>query len=337
MKILLTRDNFREGVFARDSGLCVICQKPAQDAHHILERRLFPDSGFYLDNGVSLCGPHHMLAEATLLSCEELRAAAGIRAIVLPPGFDADVPYDKWGNEILRDGKRIQGEMLTESERKILIEDVGVMFSPYRKYPRTPHLPWSEGMSDDDVMIHNFSWTGQEVVITIKMDGENTTMYQDFLHARSINSNSHPSRSLVKALHGRICGDIPQGWRICGENLFATHSIHYKNLPSYFMMFSLWDDRDECLSWDETEEWAALLGLDMVPVLYCGPWDEDKIRNLHWQLWNGNQSEGYVVRPSGRFRFRDFRNLVAKFVRRGHITTESHWMHKAVVPNELVL
>lgn len=35
---LLTRDQFREGVFARDNYKCVFCDKPAVDAHHILER-----------------------------------------------------------------------------------------------------------------------------------------------------------------------------------------------------------------------------------------------------------------------------------------------------------
>ena len=44
------------------------------------------------------------------------------------------------------------------------------------KYPRTPHLPWSPGVTGDD--IHNtvkpLEWS--EIVITENMDGENTTM-----------------------------------------------------------------------------------------------------------------------------------------------------------------
>lgn len=56
MRILLTRDDFREFVFKRDNHKCVVCGEPAVDAHHILERRLFHDSGYYLDNGASLCG-----------------------------------------------------------------------------------------------------------------------------------------------------------------------------------------------------------------------------------------------------------------------------------------
>lgn len=71
-KILLTRDEFREGVFKRDNHKCVICGKPAQDAHHIMEKRLFDNCGYYLDNGASLCGKHHIEAEQTILSCEKI-------------------------------------------------------------------------------------------------------------------------------------------------------------------------------------------------------------------------------------------------------------------------
>ena len=46
MATLLTRDEFREGVFARDHNNCVICGEPAADAHHIVERRLFSDGGY---------------------------------------------------------------------------------------------------------------------------------------------------------------------------------------------------------------------------------------------------------------------------------------------------
>jgi len=69
--MLLTRDLFREMVFQRDNHQCVICHGPAQDAHHIIERRLWPDGGYYLLNGASLCGEHHIAAEQTTLSCDE--------------------------------------------------------------------------------------------------------------------------------------------------------------------------------------------------------------------------------------------------------------------------
>ena len=82
---LLSREDFRSQVFDRDDGRCVICGESGVDAHHIIERRLFPDGGYYLDNGATLCGACHIRAEMTVLSCAEIRAAAGITQIVLPP------------------------------------------------------------------------------------------------------------------------------------------------------------------------------------------------------------------------------------------------------------
>ena len=137
------------------------------------------------------------------------------------------------------------------------------------KYPRTRHLPWSPGASRDDVIAKEVeAFSGQRVIVSEKMDGENTTLYRDHSHARSLDSRHHPSRNWVKGLHGSIAHEIPEGWRICGENLYARHSIDYEELSTYFMLFSVWDADNRCLDWDSTCEWAELLGLETVPVLW---------------------------------------------------------------------
>lgn len=132
----------------------------------------------------------------------------------------------------------------------------------YYKYPRTLHLPWSEGLSPDDIRAVDCShFVGKEVVVTEKVDGECTTMYCDHIHARSIDSKHHPSRTWVKTLHGSIKHEIPEGFRVCGENVYARHSIEYDNLPSYFLVFGIYSPNNTCLSWDDTKEFASLLGL----------------------------------------------------------------------------
>ena len=69
------------------------------------------------------------------------------------------------------------------------------------KYPRTFHLPWSEGKSDDDKVLSDDSqFNGKYVVVTEKMDGENTTIYSDgYVHARSVDSRSKPWQSWLQA------------------------------------------------------------------------------------------------------------------------------------------
>ena len=66
---LLTRNEFREGVFARDNHTCVVpdCNKEAVDAHHIIERKLCPGdtistvSLFALTNEEATCKPAKLL------------------------------------------------------------------------------------------------------------------------------------------------------------------------------------------------------------------------------------------------------------------------------------
>ncbi|WP_211767419.1 RNA ligase family protein [Kutzneria sp. CA-103260] len=126
-------------------------------------------------------------------------------------------------------------------------------------YPRTPHLPWSPGAAADDLRTTDLSgFAGREVVVTEKLDGENTTLYRDGLHARSLDSAHHPSRAWVKSLHGKVASAIPAGWRVCGENMYARHSVPYDRLDSWFYAFSVWAG-DRCLSWDATVRFAAEL------------------------------------------------------------------------------
>jgi hypothetical protein len=170
----------------------------------------------------------------------------------------------------------------------------------------------------------------------------NCTMHPFHIHARSIDTDNHPSRSWVKDLHAQKGYQIPPGWRVCGENMFAKHSIHYTNaksnaLDTYFYMFSIWDDRNVCLSWKETEEWAELLGFTLVPVIYKGIWDMEVIEDLNKHMERHPDTiEGYVVRLSREFHYSEFRNVCGKYVRRDHVNNNhGHWTAQKIIKNEL--
>lgn len=335
---LLSRDDFRAAVLRRDGGRCVLCGQPADDAHHILERRLFPDGGYYLDNGASVCDGCHVRCEMTLVTVEQVRAAAGIHGKVLPPHLYGDEVYDKWGNTVLPDGRRTRGELFFDASVQKILAAGGALerFTHLVKYPRTHHLPWSPGATEDDRFVADLdALQGREVVATVKMDGEHATLYRDHLHARSLDPARHESRSWLQNFHARIAADIPDGWRICGENLYAKHSIHYRDLPTYFLGFSVWNERNVCLGWDETLTWFDLLGVTPVDVLYRGPFQEHVLRALHRSMHAGNECEGHVVRVAAAFEFRAFRSCVAKFVRAEHAQTNQHWLRTRLVPNLL--
>jgi len=207
------------------------------------------------------------------------------------------------------------------------------------KYPRTFHLPWSPGATSDDKILHDTKhFVGREIVVTEKMDGENTTLYHDNFHARSLDSADHPSQHWLKNYHAGIKHLIPAGYRICGENMYAKHSIEYSNLPAYFLVFSVWYGMI-CLSWDDTITFTEKLGLHLVPFVYRGIYDTRATSSALYN-WSGCPNgtlghEGYVIRVADAFEYADFGKSVAKYVRRGHVQTDTHWKHNEPVKNGL--
>lgn len=120
---LLTREQFNELTFKRDKYHCVFCNNTSIVAHHIIERKLFSDGGYYLDNAASVCDEHHWAVEKTEISVEEVRKACGITNIILPEGFDLAKIYDKWGNIILPNGKREIGPLFFEENVQKILND----------------------------------------------------------------------------------------------------------------------------------------------------------------------------------------------------------------------
>jgi hypothetical protein len=206
------------------------------------------------------------------------------------------------------------------------------------KYPKTFHLPFSPGLTNDDKVIKTLvNFDNREVVVTEKMDGENTTLYRDYCHARSLDSRHHESRNWIKRFHGEIAHKIPADWRICGENLYAQHSISYTDLLSYFYGFSIFDNvKNTAFDWDSTLYSFSELGIVPVKELYRGKFDIQLIQDLAESLDTSKQ-EGLVVRIADEFHFDDFNKSVVKWVRHGHVQTDEHWMLAEIIPNNLRL
>lgn len=232
---------------------------------------------------------------------------------------------------------RLKGELFwDESVQKVLNSGkVLDLFCPYVKYGRTMHHPKSPGIHDDDRIISSLDVIkNSEIVILEKMDGENMTVYNNYSHARSINSGTHPSRSRARAEVALWQHDLPDYWRICGENMGAKHSIYYDDLEAFFLGFSMWDDKNICLNWDETLEWFELLGIKSVNELYRGKYDEDVVEKLGNRSWENH--EGFVIRTVQSFPIQKFNLNVAKWVRKNHIQTTKHWMQgQQIIPNKI--
>jgi len=206
-----------------------------------------------------------------------------------------------------------------------------------------------------DIEVENFhNFFANDILV------HNCSMYPHKIHARSLDSGSHESRNYVKNIWAQMGYDIPQGWRLCGENMFAKHALYYTNNPvefnagdsinprmekypggnalkTYFYAFSLWDDKNYSLDWDETLEYLELLGIEPCPVIYRGIWDMEVIEKLNKFIEkNPDLIEGYVVRINERYHYSQFKKMNGKYVRKNHvISNHGHWMSKKVTKNEL--
>ncbi|MEM6634350.1 MAG: RNA ligase family protein [Pseudomonadota bacterium] len=203
-----------------------------------------------------------------------------------------------------------------------------------KKYGRTFHLPISPGATSDDKIM--FSIDGlmvDDLVVTEKMDGENTTIHSTGTYARSPDSRYHPSRDWVKAFAATISPQLKDGERIVGENLFARHSLAYNALPSYFLAFS-WIIGDHIQNWDNTLLRFEELGITPVSELYRGPYAEQLFEGTSKQL-DLSKQEGFVVRDALGFNEDEMPLRMGKYVRANHVQSEAHWMKSELVPKGL--
>lgn len=72
------------------------------------------------------------------------------------------------------------------------------------------------------------------------------------------------------------------------------------------------------------------IGIIPVKELYRGIYDEDIIKSIKI---NEDTQEGYVIRLTDSFKYSDFDISLAKYVRKNHVVTDTHWMNNKVKTN----
>ena len=208
----------------------------------------------------------------------------------------------------------------------------------HNKYPRTYHLPYSPGSTNDDKKLSEgwFSnYIGEEIVITEKLDGSNISMSQNGVCERStaVETRKPWTRNLwdpQEGLYWKIKSLIGPNETIFGENLYGEHSIHYNKLTDYFHLFAA-NDGFNWYSWDNVKGFAQIMDIPHVPELWRGiVYKEKDLEDLvnkfvHAPSIFGDQREGVVVRLAKSFPIEDFSKYVCKWVRPNHVTTDEHW------------
>lgn len=204
------------------------------------------------------------------------------------------------------------------------------------KYPRTLHLPFSPGLQNDDRRVEN-GWEElleHTLVLTEKMDGENSCMskYDVFARSHGAPTRNPWSRNLwdIGGLHDQIKNKIGENEYIYGENLYGIHSIEYTELTNYFYLFGVRND-SIWYSWNDVELMANCLDIPTVPVLEIHKFTSVKELEEHilFHMSNGSrygsEIEGVVVRNIESYPIDEFQKNVVKYVRKGHVQTDQFW------------
>lgn len=213
-----------------------------------------------------------------------------------------------------------------------------------RKYGRTYHFPFSPGTTSDDRFNHTY-WEDilkfQTLLFTEKLDGENNCLSSRGVFARSHAApTTSPWTNQLRERWQLIKNDLGD-LELFGENLYAIHSIEYKNIEDYFFVFAA-RIKDVWLAWDEVDFYAHLFDFPTVPVL-----DKQQVKDLTQDSLEKRvialaqeesvfgaldpitrldcTREGVVCRNIDEFTTIDFQHNVFKYVRKGHVKTDIHW------------
>ncbi len=212
-----------------------------------------------------------------------------------------------------------------------------------QKYGRTYHYPFSPGTSSDDRIQFDYRECLEKIpsiVHTEKLDGENNCLSRSGVFARSHAApTTSPWTESIRRYWQSIKRDLGS-MEIFLENLYAIHSIEYRNLDQHFYVFGI-REQDQWLSWEETKFYASLLDLPVVPEIAVITSLPDRLlfeKDVQalasgrgtlepYDAYSGRPAtrEGIVTRNVGGYPVEAFSRNVFKYVRKGHVKTDQHW------------
>ena len=213
----------------------------------------------------------------------------------------------------------------------------------FRKYEKTFHLfPVTSKHNLDRTQVKRL--LSGEVIVEEKMDGSNTGIIR---HSKGFSLQKR--NSLVgSSVHAQFdffhnwanyqnyekIMEVPEGYLIYGELLYAVHTIYYDKLPDYFLVFDV-RKGSKWLKYDERVEFCERYGFHMVPLVTRGHLTKDDIQNLvPEQSQYGDTAEGIVVKRYAKHGY--FRGKVVRpEFQKAMDMEDTHWSFKPVKTNKL--
>lgn len=216
----------------------------------------------------------------------------------------------------------------------------------FRKYEKTFRIP----ITGIDVK-GKFCLTQKEVsqllagkvVVTEKLDGANTGIFckNDNIYLQKRRGNIDGSHEQYKRFerwayeNTEKLKELRQGVVYYGELLYCTHSMEYDKLPDWFLVFDIYDLKEERYwDWDEVVKECEIVGLHTVPLLYEGVTTKEHLKSLiKKESAYGPISEGIVVKNYRK----QMRGKVVKpeFIKVAFEANDKHWASAKVRYNKL--
>lgn len=215
------------------------------------------------------------------------------------------------------------------------------------KFPRISHFPFSpqavaNQSRDDKIGIKGWDkYLRRHGYVTFeKMDGSNVCLTREGVFPRGSGVLAPETYDWLKAEHNKIKHKIPTNYRIYGENMYAVHSVEYKELKSYFYMFAVFDM--EYLRWLsplKMSDIAMGIGFPTSIKSFGGLWEHtgatmEKDFEREYRVTTTRDDEyqrdmeGWVVWTNYDIPVHMFDKMVFKWVREGHVQTDEHWTRK---------
>ena len=223
--------------------------------------------------------------------------------------------------------------------------------SQFFRFPRTPHLAWlGDILPRDDKLLSASearALLAEDVAVEEKLDGANLGMSvgtDEKLRAQNRGQYVSPTalgqfKNLTHwmDLHEQALADaLGTNLILFGEWCAARHSLHYDNLPDWFLVFDVFD-RSVSRFWSTSRRnsLACKLGLPVVPTLLQGTTSLQTLKSLvestSSQFGRG-PVEGIVIRKETS----DWLTMRAKLVRPEFVQEiGEHWRRRSIEWNQL--
>lgn len=219
------------------------------------------------------------------------------------------------------------------------------------EFPRTPHLAWLGQRSprEDKILSRTEAeeFLAGPIVIEEKIDGANLGIAKGE-HGRLAAWNrgspiliQEPQRQFrpfpawLAAREEALVSALAEHLVLFGEWCHAVHSIRYDRLPDWFLLFDVYDRREERFwSTRRRDALGSALGLHSVPVIAKGRFAFDALKKLlSTSRYADGPAEGLVLRREDD----DWLHGRAKIVRPEFLEgIGEHWTRRPLRHNRIL-